>query len=430
MIKQSTTDLYKKYIAIGGTVCTDTRKIIPGSIFFALKGPNFNANSFALNALEQGCSYAVVDEPVEGEHSKILLVEDTLKALQDLALYHRKTLDLKVLAIGGSNGKTTTKELVYRVLSQNYKTIHTSGNLNNQIGVPLTLLTIKSDIKIAVIEMGANKIGDMEELCLIAEPDFGIITNIGKEHLEGFGNIEGVAQGESELFDFLNKTGGFAFINADDSWLINMSKRLSDKMSYGFINPADLHLSALSFNPKIEFELEGIKINANLSGDYNFQNVLAACAIGKHFKISASKIKTAIESYIPENNRSQIIKTENNTLFLDAYNANPSSMEAAIGNFATFPNQKKLLVLGDMFELGEHAEAEHLSMLEYCMKKGFTEALVAGELFSKTKMPEGYISFKNSGDLKEFLGQKKYTGYDVLLKGSRGMKMEEMTSLL
>ncbi len=422
-------ELYDLFIASGQNICTDTRKISKGCIFFGLKGPNFNGNAFAEHAIAVGASYAITDEATV-IHSNIIMVTDVLKTLQNLANYHRKQLKTKILGIGGSNGKTTTKELVSALLATQYKIECTKGNLNNHIGVPLTLLAIKADCEIAVIELGANHIGDIEELCAIAEPDLGIITNIGKEHLEGFGSIEGVAQAESELYDFLIKNNGFAFVNSDDKWLENMGKRLSNKSTYSIHSKAaDTFVMSRQLVPNIHFQYNAIPMESPLMGEHNLQNIAATIAIGKHFNISNDNISKGIAGYEPKNNRSQLLITEKgNTILLDAYNANPSSVESTIQTFVNMNNQSQLILIGDMFELGTYAAQEHSSIAKLCAGYHNIETILVGADFYNTQQ-EGVTLFENKMDAMEYVKQKNYCYYNVLIKGSRGMKMEDFKDL-
>lgn len=426
--------LYSHYIRAGGKVCTDTRKVVEGSIFFALKGPNFNANLYAKQALEQGCLFAVVDDESVVEDERYLLVQDGLMALQQLARHHRKQMKCPVIAIGGSNGKTTTKELLHKVLSEKYETVSTKGNLNNHIGVPLTLLSISKQTEIAVIEMGANRIGDMKELCEIALPDSGIITNIGKEHLEGFGSLEGVAQGESELYYFLLKNDGLAFVNADDEWLVRMSSRLKNVFTYG-TSSADLLGNAISLNPSIVFEVSyksesSPMVSSNLSGDYNFSNILAASAIGVYYKVGLPEICKGISEYVPQNNRSQWVYTTRFKIFMDAYNANPSSMEVALRNFASVESDYKLVILGDMFELGKYANEEHKALVDFCSEFAFDKVLFAGTHFAEVAKTGGNIEvFETTEKAGEWLKNNMPKNGTVMLKASRGMQLEKLLPL-
>lgn len=426
--------LYQKFSETNG-VCTDTRKVVPGSMFVALKGPNFNANSFVVEALEKGCKYAVTDDvALQGSHDNLLYVDNGLKFLQDLACYHRRKMNCKILAIGGSNGKTTTKELVSKILSCKYSVIHTHGNLNNHIGVPLTLLQINENHEMAVIETGANKIGDMEELCSIALPDYGIITNIGKEHLEGFGSIEGVVKGEGELFDYLLKNKGVAFVNENDEWLPQMASDLENVVWYGNGKHSSIRAFPITLNPNISYtlELNGKVINASsiLSGDYNFTNILAALCIGNYFKVEPEVMISAIAEYIPQNNRSQVVSKGIHTLYLDAYNANPSSMEVALKNFSTVDHPNKVVLLGDMFELGDFAPAEHQAIVDLCVVLGFDTVYFAGNYFSNCNLPSNYIAFTTTEELGKYLSKLTFEKTVFFFKGSRGMKMETLVDFV
>jgi UDP-N-acetylmuramoyl-tripeptide--D-alanyl-D-alanine ligase len=415
-------DIYERYAEAGFNISTDTRKIEPGSLFFALKGGNFNGNLFASSALEKGALYAVVDEKNDDDE-RLILVSDALKCLQDLACLHRAKLGTTVLGIGGSNGKTTTKELIVSVLSTQLNTHYTRGNLNNHIGVPLTLLQLRPEHEVAVIELGANKTGDIDELCMIAEPSLGIITNIGKEHLEGFGGMEGVAKAESELFDYLVKHGGYAFVNADDKWLEPMGKRLPNKTVYSM----DMEgIEEVLTVPSISFEYHGTAMHSVLMGDHNFQNIVAAIVVGNRFKISISNIRKGIASYVPSNNRSQIITTEKgNTVWLDAYNANPSSVEMAVRTFEKMPGDKVIL-LGDMFELGAYEKEEHQAIADLCGNAKVSECYLIGEAFNRTNTNKSHVmKFMTKEEALPVIRKKKYSGAVVLIKGSRGMKMED-----
>ncbi|MDQ6756927.1 MAG: UDP-N-acetylmuramoyl-tripeptide--D-alanyl-D-alanine ligase, partial [Bacteroidota bacterium] len=347
-------DLYKLYLQ-HPSIKTDTRKIKSGDIFFALKGENFNGNSFAKQALDAGAAYAVIDEEVNIADERLIRRDDVLLTLQQLAKHHREQFSIPFIAITGSNGKTTTKELVHAVLSSSYKTYTTEGNLNNHIGVPVTILKIKSDAEIAVIEMGANHQKEIEDYCSYVLPTHGLITNIGKAHLEGFGGIEGVRKGKGELFDFIRENNGTAFINCDDNYIKEKSAGIKNCITYGTTEGSVIGI-AISSTSFLEVEITrgaDIKtIKTQLVGEYNLPNILAAVAIGKYFNVPEQKIKAAIENYIPSNSRSQLIKKEGNTIIMDAYNANPASMKAAIENFANMAGANKILMLGAMMELG------------------------------------------------------------------------------
>ncbi len=438
-------DLYKHYLNAQQIICTDTRKLISGSVFFALKGENFNANEFAQKAFEAGCSIAVVDEPKYVTNSKIVLVEDTLKTLQQLANYHRKQLHIPVLAITGSNAKTTNKELINAVLSKKYKTLATFGNLNNHIGVPLTLLSITQQHEFAIIEMGANHLGEIDELCRIAEPDYGLITNIGKAHLEGFGGIEGVKIGKSELYRFLKEKHGQVFINGDDEILHDLALD-NDKITYGCKKLYDVIGKDISKSETVTTDHAGVSlkfttrygdkdwnkipaINTQIAGSYNFINCLTAAAVGHYFKVEDSLIKEALEEYVPNMNRSQLVKTVSNTILLDAYNANPSSMKAAIENFANYSAAKKLLLLGDMFELGEYSAEEHSKIIELLKEKKLNNVILVGEEFFKQN-DNDFIKFKTTEESRDYLKNQPINNTAILIKGSRGMKMETLQDVL
>jgi UDP-N-acetylmuramoyl-tripeptide--D-alanyl-D-alanine ligase len=429
----NTASLYNTYLE-HSTICTDTRKIQPGCIFFALKGPNFNGNAFAEKALQDGASYAVIDEPHFAISDKYILVSDVLITLQALATYHRQKLNIPVIAIVGSNGKTTTKELITAVLQTERDVLATPGNFNNHIGLPLTLLQLKKEHEIAIIEMGANHVGENALLCEIAQPTHGLITNNGKDHLEGFGSIEGVAQSNSELYYYLLKNDGLAFVNAHDEWLMRMAGRLTKKITYAGNDEdkksvADVMGNAQQLRPEIKFTFEDVTITSCLSGDYNFDNIMAAVAIGKHFGVLQQHIKKGIESYEPKNNRSQVINKKQNTIYLDAYNANPSSMEASLRNFAAMNLPNSLAILGDMFELGKYADEEHRNMIKLCTSLHLEKVLFVGENFYNCR--EGNFDFvKNTDDATRFIHENKFTGYHIFLKGSRGIKLETLLDFI
>lgn len=422
----STEELYRIYKECGYKVSTDTRNIAHGVVFFALKGERFNANSFAREALERGAAYAVIDEEAYVQDERTLLVQNGLTALQELATHHRNKLKIPVIGIGGSNGKTTTKELVHNVLSQKYRTLSTSGNFNNHIGVPLTLLSIQPDVEIAVIELGANRIGDIEELCRIARPDYGLITNIGKEHLEGFGSLEGVAKAESELYYHLWKSGGMVFVHAEDDWLMRMSKNIKRKHLYSRLDSScDTYCILEQDFPEISFTFRSEHITSKLSGSYNFENIMGAVAIGQYFNVSESQIRQGIENYEPRNKRSQIIRHNGILVLLDAYNANPSSMEKAIENFSRFDAPRKIVILGDMFEMGEHAQREHEAIYRMARALKFDALMVAGEHFKSEAVKMGDRGFDNAQQINEILKQMPLEQAAIFVKGSRGMAMEK-----
>jgi UDP-N-acetylmuramoyl-tripeptide--D-alanyl-D-alanine ligase len=422
----STEELYTLFLR-HPIVCTDTRNIKPGSIFFALKGANFNANEFAKEALNKGCSYAVIDE--EKHYSEgCILVDDVLKSLQNLANHHRRQFTIPVIGITGTNGKTTTKELTATVLSKKYNTLFTKGNLNNHIGVPFTLLNLTKDHGIAVIEMGANHIGEIEQLCRIAEPDYGIITNIGKAHLEGFGSYEGVIKAKTEIYKFINERKGTLFVNADDDLLMKLSAGM-ERITYG--TSISSHFKGIadneSFLAKGKLFVEGnhLEVSSSLAGSYNFYNILAAACIGTSFGVIPSQIKEAIEGYIPSNNRSQIVKKGSNTIWVDAYNANPSSMKTAIEDFAGLNSSGKILILGDMFELGEVSIREHQSIADLIENhKNWSGVYLIGKEFSKVTSTAKV--FATVEGFMVWFSEHHFENSTILLKGSRGMAMEKI----
>jgi UDP-N-acetylmuramoyl-tripeptide--D-alanyl-D-alanine ligase len=426
----TTEQLYAYYCA-HPVVSTDSRQLPDGCLFFALKGAHFDGNRFAVQALEQGAAYAVVDDPSVAVSERFLLVENVLQSLQQLALHHRRHLSIPFIAITGTNGKTTTKELVAAVLRQKYRTHATQGNLNNHIGVPLTLLQIRNEVEIAVIEMGANHIGDIAELCGIAEPDFGLITNIGQAHLEGFGSFEGVVRTKSELFDHLAKGKGQAFVNVRNSLLAELGKKFPRPIYYGLHNTIAF-AELLETMPFIRYkDTEGNTHDTQLIGAYNFDNILTAIAVGNYFNVPAADIHQAITAYVPTNNRSQIRKTGSNTLIMDAYNANPSSMEAALDSFAQMPTAGKVAILGDMFELGDYSTAKHREIAEKAMQSGFTNVLLCGKAFYQIAQPDDTaLFFENKTTLTKWLQANPIRNSYILLKGSRGMELETIVEWL
>ncbi|MFO7674657.1 MAG: UDP-N-acetylmuramoyl-tripeptide--D-alanyl-D-alanine ligase [Lutibacter sp.] len=404
-------------------VDTDTRKIRKGSMFFCLKGDNFNGNEFAEEALKSGANYVVIDEEKYKTNPNAILVENVLETLQKLANFHRKQLTIPIISLTGSNGKTTTKELINAVLSKKYSTSATAGNLNNHIGVPLTLLSMTPKTEIGIVEMGANHLKEIAFLCSIAEPTYGLITNFGKAHLEGFGSAEGVIKAKSELYDFLRSNKGTVFINTDDE--------LQVKQSAG-INAVEFSSKVIKFmeaNPFVKVEFKNTLIESNLIGKYNYNNIAVALAVGNYFKISETDIKMAIESYIPTNNRSQIIQKGSNKIIMDAYNANPSSMQAALENFAQLKDENKVVFLGDMFELGKDSKMEHEKIANLVASYNFSKVFLIGKAFSATGaknafLSESYESFKNSTNYSNI------NNATILIKGSRGMALERLLDLL
>lgn len=406
---------------------TDSRKAGPGKIFFALKGDKFNGNAFALQALQAGCPYAVVDEDVDPGNPKLIKVEDCLLALQQLAAHHRKQFDIPFIAITGSNGKTTTKELIHAVLSSHYITYTTEGNLNNHIGIPLTLLRVKKDAQMAVIEMGANHQKEIEGYCKYTLPTHGLITNCGKAHLEGFGGVEGVRKGKGELFDYIKQEGGTVFAFADYDYLRDMSKGVKEIIYYG-TQEGLITGKAGSGNGMLSVEItSGLDIGmiqTHLVGDYNLPNVLAAVCIGKYFGVPDEKIRTAIENYEPSNSRSQLMKLGSNTIIMDAYNANPSSMQVAIENFSSMQAPDKLVMLGGMMELGEESVAEHSRVIELLKKSKWKEVVLVGKDYMN--IPAGFHHFNSSSEAREWFRKQRLENCTILLKGSRGMEMEKV----
>jgi UDP-N-acetylmuramoyl-tripeptide--D-alanyl-D-alanine ligase len=422
------TGLYKIYLD-NPSVQTDTRKLKKGDLFFALKGNNFNGNEFAKQALDAGAAYAVIDQEEYAIKGRTILVKDVLTTLQEIAQYHRQQFTIPFIAITGSNGKTTTKELIHSVLSTRFKTYTTEGNLNNHIGVPLTLLKIKPDAEMAVIEMGANHIGEIASYCRIALPDHGLITNCGKAHLEGFGSEEGVRKAKGELFDHLRTlTHGIAFVNWDYEYLQQMSKGISGIIKYGTKEDAHVIGKVMKNDPLLEVEiLQGLdekQIRTNLVGEYNLPNVLAAVTVGKYFKVPEKNIKSAIEEYTPSNSRSQLVRKGTNTIILDAYNANPSSMKLAIENFAMLKAANKVLILGAMAELGNESVAEHEALVRLIGRNEWKAVVLVGGDFLKLRHP--YLGFENAKQAREWMKQQQFDHTHFLVKGSRSMEMEKV----
>lgn len=422
-------DLYQCFLECK-TVATDTRKIAPGSLFIALKGDNFDANTFAEEALAKGAGYVVIDNPAYKSSNKTILVNNSLEALQQLAQYHRRQLGLPIIALTGSNGKTTTKELINVVLSKKYNTTATIGNLNNHIGVPLTLLSFTTDTEIGIVEMGANHQKEIELLCSIAEPNFGYITNFGKAHLEGFGGFEGVIKGKSELYNYLEQNTKMAFVNLDDP----IQKEKTNALPrFTFANDdynCDVRIDAIEANPMVRLKYNDIDIQSHLIGIYNAANISAAVTIGHYFKVADSDIKNAIEGYIPANNRSQLIQKNSNSIILDAYNANPSSMAAAIKNFLQLDAKHKVAILGDMFELGEESLDEHRKIVMMLIDENI-EVYFIGKDFHFHKVDRSNLHFYSSfEDVKNELEARNFINYTILIKGSRGMALERTLELL
>jgi UDP-N-acetylmuramoyl-tripeptide--D-alanyl-D-alanine ligase len=426
-------------------ISTDTRNITAGSIFFALKGDKFDANTFAKQSIEAGAAYAVIDNPIYAEGDSFLLVDDVLTALQDLATHHRRQLQIPVIGLTGTNGKTTTKELINSVLSQRFKTLATQGNLNNHIGVPLTILKINNTHQMAVIEMGANHQKEIALLCSIAQPTHGLITNVGKAHLEGFGGVEGVKKGKGELYDYLLSSDGVAFINSDDAVLTQMqqARGLKNIVYYGKAPNTENTVSGRLLESSTLLTLKwndrksvSYNIKSQLTGAYNLDNILAAICIGTYFELTANEINNGIESYQPTNNRSQIVQTATNTLICDFYNANPSSMFVAIDNIDRMPAARKVLILGDMFEMGDEAAIEHTAVIQKAIDAHVTERIFIGKEFSSQQTEVvGYdlssaTFYLTADDAITGLRTNPIKDATILIKGSRGMALERLVELL
>ena len=424
-------DLYKLF-KLHPFIQTDTRLLKKGEIFFALKGPQYNANHFAANAIELGAVAVIVDEQTGIEDPRIIQVNDVLNTLQELALYHRKQFNIPFIAITGSNGKTTTKELLHAVLSTKFKTYTTKGNLNNHIGIPLTILSIHDDAEMAVIEMGANHQKEIEAYCKITLPTHGLINNCGKAHLEGFGGIEGVRKGKGELYDFIASDNGTAFINSDLDYLVSMSKKIEHVVYYG--NALGNHnIKVVENEPflKLEFQSKNLGLHhfqTNLVGEYNCSNIDAAITVGLHFDVSIEQIKKAIASYHPNNARSQMIKKDSNRIILDAYNANPTSMKLAIENIASLKATNKLLFLGGMMELGEYSIKEHSDIINLLVSLKLHNTILVGGDFENIKHPFSF--FKTSAEAGSWVKDHKPNDSLILIKGSRGVKMEKILDFL
>jgi UDP-N-acetylmuramoyl-tripeptide--D-alanyl-D-alanine ligase len=422
--------LYDKFLESNG-VCTDTRALKPGQIFFALKGPNFNGNKYAKQALENGAIAAVIDEVEYHEiPAQMFLVEDGLRALQNLATYHRRQLGTELIGLTGSNGKTTSKELIHAVLSKKYKTHATRGNFNNHIGVPLTLLQLKPEHELGIIEMGANHQKEIELLASIAEPDSGLITNIGKAHLEGFGGLAGVKKGKGELFDFLReKENGLVFVWTGQQDLIDLSAGIKNQITYGAEEEADIVVRQKDEDLflSIEAQIPGsgtIEIRSQLVGAYNLSNLAAAIAIGNHYKVEPGLIKEGLEEYVPEMNRSELKEIGGNTWILDAYNANPSSMEVAVKHFARTSPKPRGLILGDMLELGDESLENHQLIVDVCKESRFDFVVLVGPEFAKTT--HSFLHFENSEQAASWFSEKQLKGHHILIKGSRGIALEKI----
>ena len=422
--------LFKKHPQIS----TDSRNVVPGALFFALKGENFNGNSYAAAALNDGAAYAVIDESPLKADNRFILVEDVLSTLQQLARYHRLELGIPIIAITGTNGKTTTKELITAVLEKKFSVTATKGNLNNHIGVPLTLLAMDTSTQLGVVEMGANHPGEIAALCSIALPDFGLITNVGKAHLEGFGSFEGVKKTKAELYRFIQERGGKIFRNTVNPHLKEMAE---DAETIGYRTNREgsgIEGEIVNSSPilvfKAKFPKGWLYIKTNLAGGYNLENAMAAVCVGDYFGVDPLDISHALEAYIPSNNRSQFIQTAGNQILMDAYNANPSSMEAALDNFSTFDAPLKGVILGDMFELGESSQKEHQKIADKLAGMDLSLILLTGKEFSKCNVASNILTFENNELLIDYITDLNPKGYLFLIKGSRGMKLEDVAQRL
>lgn len=419
-------ELYKKAY----TITTDSRNISKDCVFVALKGEHFDGNDFAVQVAEEGIAACVIaDRKDLPGRDRLFVVDNSLKALQELANYNRRKLATPIIGITGTNGKTTTKELISAVLSKKYNIIFTQGNFNNQLGVPLTLLRIKPETELAVVEMGASHPGDIQELTDIGEPDYGIITNIGRAHLEGFGGYEGVIKTKNEMYQYIAAHNGLLFVNKGNNLLMSLASNIN-KVTYGTENDVDVQGKMLSANPYLSVEWNGHKIDTQLVGDYNFENVMAAICVGTYFKVSANDIAEALSSYCPTNNRSQVIETAKNRVVMDAYNANPTSMSHAIKNFRNICKDDNLLILGDMRELGEESEQEHKNILQLLKELRFKKVYLVGPEFSKCSENSEFVSIQNVEELAQYLHQHPVSGKDILVKGSNSVHLNKIIDSL
>ncbi len=415
-------ELYKLY-KLSYKVIKDTREDVKDALYFSLKGANFNGNKYALEAVEKGANYALIDEEQYKVDNRLILVDDVLLCLQQLAAYHRQQLNIPILALTGSNGKTTTKELINAVLNKKYDCLATKGNLNNHIGVPLTLLSMTPKNNFGVIEMGANHQHEIEALCEIAQPDYGYITNFGRVHLEGFGSFEGVIQGKTEMYRYLKKYDKKVFVNQEDTIQLEKSTGIN-RIVFGD-SATDCRLGFKEADPFVRIIYEGIEICSNLIGAYNFANIAAAVCIADYFDVPSTEIKNAIEEFIPDNNRSQIIQQESNKVILDAYNANPNSMDAAISNLASLSDHKKVAILGDMFEIGDDTMLEHQRIVDQVSAIGLDKVYLIGNAFFETKASNDTVyKFKTFEDFKKVFKENSFTETTFLIKASRGMALE------
>ena len=420
-------ELFNKY----KSVSIDTRSIKPNDIFFAIKGPNFDGNNFALQAIKTGASYVISDNPdISKKSDKIIYVENSIKALQKLANYHRRKLNTKIIAITGSNGKTTSKELILNVLKTKYKTTATKGNLNNHLGVPLSLLEINENTEFGIIEMGANHLNEIAQLCKIAEPSFGYITNFGNAHLEGFGSIEGVIKGKSELYNFLKNNKSLIFYNSENIIQTSLINNYKNTYTFGINSKSNCIINKSKSENTLNVSYQNKIIKSTIYGDYNFENICIAIAIGEYFEVDFKNIKKGIESYIPKNNRSQISLKNNNTIILDAYNANPTSMSLALESFKKTNYKNKMIILGDMFELGKDSNYYHQEITNSLEKINDSTIYIVGEYFCNTKHSDRIRSFSSSKELINNLSKTNVSNYSILIKGSRGMQLEKIIEFI
>ena len=396
-------------------------------MYFSLKGDNFDGNVFAMEAIEKGAKFSIVDDLEQKDiHDNVVYVENSLKALQDLSNHHRSLFDTKVIGITGSNGKTTTKNLIYSILSQKYNVIKTKGNLNNHIGVPLSLLNIEDDIDVAIIEMGANHIGEIKRLCEIAMPDIGLITNYGYAHLEGFGSFEGVIKGKTEMYEYLTENYGHIIINNDDKLQVENCKG-DLAVTFGSTKDSEFMFDYKKDNSSLKLKIDGYEFNSNLFGEYNFSNLASSITIGKFLDLSNKEIQEGLDKFLNDSNRSEILNFDSNKIYLDAYNANPSSMLAAISNFENINIINRVLILGDMYELGEYSDQEHQKIVDFVLDKDYSKVYLVGDNFSKCNTKGGYFfKFSNTNELAESDSFKSLKNMNILVKGSRGVSLEEL----
>ena len=420
-----------KLFLVSNSVSIDSRNIKPNDVFFAIKGLNFDGNKFAVQAIENGASHVISDDlEISKISDKIIYVNDSVQTLQELANFHRKFINTKIIAITGSNGKTTSKELIFSVLKSRYKTIATKGNLNNNLGVPLTILSMNKETEIGIVEMGANHLREIDFLCNIAEPDFGYITNFGNAHLEGFKSLEGVIRGKSELYNYLRDNDKVIFYNSENVKQSSILNNYSNSFSFGSTSKSNCVLNKLKSKNCISIKYNEESIVSNIYGDYNFENISIAIAIGCYFKIGVEQIKKGVESYLPENNRSQILKKRNNTIILDAYNANPSSMDLAISSFENINTTNKMIIAGDMFELGQESNKYHQQIINYLEKLSNTLTYVVGVNFCKTNHSKKIKSFPSTKELINNISKLNISNYSILIKGSRTMQLEKIVEFI